>query len=146
MMIRFIIAAFLLISLSGCGDALTVSNDSKSEQKQSEFVSENFAKFIAEYNKLTEVQKDSKWAELNGKKVRWSGTVHDASSDVFEKGKFKVIVHLGGTDFVVARLDQVDKATLESLSKGDKITVQGTLSEPGGLVKSWVITNASIVK
>lgn len=119
--------------------------------------SNNFIKFVEEYKKLG-TNKTPIWDEqLNGKTVKWTGTVIDpGSSQVYLYGntdyKGESWSNLGSAEgnklfySFVAKYD--NPSQFEGIKQGDIITVEGSLDSRGDydLNYNWKIYNAKLVQ
>lgn len=119
--------------------------------------SNDFIKFVEEYKKLG-TNKTPVWDEkLNGKTVKWTGTVIDpGSSQVYLYGntdyKGESWSDLGSAEgnklfySFVAKYD--DPSQFEGIKQGDTITVEGSLDSRGDyeLNYNWKIYNAKLIQ
>ncbi|NOU98417.1 hypothetical protein [Paenibacillus planticolens] len=139
---RFVIIVALLaamLGLTGCGE----TKQANSTVSDSGIYSNDFTTFKKNYGSKTEAQQDELWKTIKGKEIQWSGEVYDAFADASDKSTGIIVVRIGA-DFVKFSLPITED--IASLNKGTKITLKGVLAEPGGSLKSWGVTNASVVK
>lgn len=123
-------------------DSPNPSSAAEVSNKDAGLISTNFSKFYSDNQKLTEIQQKSKWEEIKGKKVRWSGYIHDIFIGADNKTYMAVAVE--GVSYFTAQLSDGQKIDPAKMNKGDQIEIQGELLEPGSLLKSWIISNAEI--
>ncbi|TMV49402.1 hypothetical protein FE783_12880 [Paenibacillus mesophilus] len=142
---RIVFYLLLCLFVSGCTTKQTDTVKNNSVTRTADPIFTDFNSFITKYNSKTQVQQDAYWQELKGHTVQWSGSVNDAYNDSTNKEQKRIIVHVGGSNFLKVNLSKEVNVDLSKLNKGDSITIRGTLNEQGGLLQSWGISEATIV-
>lgn len=103
-------------------------------------ISSNFAKFVRDFNGMTQIQKDDYWTKVQGKYVQWTGSVHNVDVTGVD---LKALYNSTSFDF---NASLTDKDLLLSLNKGDQITVKGKLNTKDGFFLSWGLVDCTIIK
>lgn len=141
-----IIAIMLAVAVTGCGsdDSYGVPTKQDIEAKriaELKIISTDCKSFSDKYKEMTDVQKGIYWSEKKGSVVEWTGTVYDVSESSVSVSCGNAIIK---TKDIVAKIMDNQKGGLIRLNKGDKIVVRGSLTEKGGLLSAWTLSDAVI--
>ncbi|MEA3400165.1 MAG: hypothetical protein U9R79_02865 [Armatimonadota bacterium] len=91
----------------------------------------------------TDAQRKASWDEVwEGQWVRWTGTVVQVSGRATAGDPYTVYMRCSPTTSLSDTRFEVDRATALSLSKGETITVEGTLADHG--VFGYKLDNAHV--
>ncbi|UKS30137.1 hypothetical protein LOZ80_14840 [Paenibacillus sp. HWE-109] len=135
--VLFCLIVVAIIALTGCNQNQPITSPSGG----------GFTAFKKEFDKRTSVQQTEYFSTLKGTEVTWSGTVQNAFVAESENKARHVVIHVGSAaDYASFTLSASDKTDITKLNKGDAITIKGTLVEQGGIVTSWLLNDATVVK
>lgn len=112
----------------------------KAEEEANKVISTDYKTFQQNYTKLTQVQRNDYFQNVNGHMVQWTGTVEEVSSEFI----YVRCLNMYTYDYVAYFSSEYGEI-LKSINKGDKITIKGRISdELDG--KAWQLNECSIVK
>jgi hypothetical protein len=112
------------------------------EEEAKKPISTDFSSFDNPYDNMTDLQKDNYWDGVKGKYVQWSGQVVEVSEDTINvKCESETFTYDFGAEITEEQHD-----SLININIGDNITIYGQLSLKEGVIMSWYLNNAKIVK
>jgi hypothetical protein len=102
--------------------------------------------YNAKYEK-TDLQKDERWKEFKGKKVKWTGDVVSAEESMFGTLELRVKMNPDtfGTFDLLIKLKDSQRSRAARLNKGDSVTFTGILDYWGSSLPIIPLNNAEIV-
>jgi len=116
--------------------------DSTGVDPNKKYISTDFAATEDYYKSLTQVQQKEYMSRVEGGLVRWTGKVDDVTdtSIYLAAGKYGVVRNL---EVKLSNTETIDR---KKLFKGQELTIEGRLSNVGGVLTNWRVVEANIVK
>ena len=92
----------------------------------------------------TDLQKDERWKEFKGKKVKWTGEVTEASESFFGGLELRVRMNPDSYFDLIIELKDSQRSRAARFNKGDSVTFTGILDTWGSSLPLTTLKDAEI--